>query len=729
MATTTITHIIVMPNDLDVLNTTIFQGFSKEYFDDFYKIFSSFLAIPHDVLELVPDIEATTKSKLVGSSLDINLINEDLLDSSHIDFNNFFTFIWSTKKTFSQAKRIVDRFLIKPIHVSCKKSPESIHIQELDQEIILEEISRRKHLVEEKYPSKEFTQQLEKVKLGRKLKKKLPFKPLNHSCVVPSVNALKVCGYDFLENKKAFVSANTNDYKKGIVEAASMIDNIRSEYDIPERAIKNDAILYCASIYAMYYKSSAKIWKNLEPKATKIEMRFVREAIIQNKGYSNFLFETDDNKKPFNPYEYEVVKMLLMDRQYELFQFNVIISIIAANQFCPAIRLPHAVMMHYFRIKHISDLLNAASHDQKKTLRRLNNKLKKYNRVLKEDIGENLLEISFNNRKKILAVCDFPVEWISIDSFPVMFTHEFSRIPATPGNMLQVNALRGQRVLVPYDAFTDILVIRSFNDDDPIKYLLSKAFDIYDKRSLYENLKITIVDVKNAEDMIEALDNFNGLITIFDCHGGHGGETGHAWLEIGNEQFDVWSLVNKCRIPPIVILSACSTHPVEGSHASVANGFFRCGVFSVLGTYGPVDAIHASQFVARLLYRISIFLPMLLEFGAISWREVISGFLRASYVTDVLKGMMDNLKLINDDQYMTISAKSNEVINIPFGHYTKSSPSKKWQDEFVKLIESNTGLSEVEIKKVLDDHFQFVETMLYSQLGRPENIFITKGVE
>ncbi|MFP3702343.1 hypothetical protein SB758_43385, partial [Burkholderia sp. SIMBA_013] len=65
---------------------------------------------------------------------------------------------------------------------------------------------------------------------------------------------------------------------------------------------------------------------------------------------------------------------------------------------------------------------------------KLSKKFFDYSELLKADIGKELLLGIFNNREKILAVCDFPIEWVSIDLLPTMFRHELSRIPSTPGN-------------------------------------------------------------------------------------------------------------------------------------------------------------------------------------------------------------------------------------------------------------------------------------------------------
>jgi hypothetical protein len=714
--TTSIQHIIVMPSNLKEENYSFFQGFSKEIAMDYGRILSCLSWVPHDILESRLGFKSLVASKMIASSLDIKHVDEDLLDDEHIDFNSCFTFIWSTEETITKAIEACGKFAIKPIHISCKKHPDTIHIDDVDEIIITSKLDNLRDLVIKENPKSEVSEFLAAHQNEEKEKLQFPFPPLNHSCTTPLAKALVSCGYEVGEVEEVVASTNIEQHSRGMIKLTSLIDDIRAEFEFPVGAIKNDGIIFCASMYAHLFKPKSKMWRDLYRTLAKAQRDFIKNLIVRNKGFSNGGLQVGDGDV-FNPYEDEVVGGLLYERQVELSLFKEIISVVASNQFCPAIRLPNGVMLHHDRLNNIVSLINSPSRSRTKIIRKLNNKLKSYSEAIRKDVGEELLKAAFESRTKLLTICDFPIEWVSINGFPLMFTHEISRIFPTPGNMLGQAALASQKIVVPYSAITEILVIRSFDVSDPIKDHLSKAIDIFSESGNYDNINIKFVDVSSEQELINALNAYSGLITIFDCHGGHGGEESNAWLHIGSEKLDVWSLANKCRIPPVVILSACSTHPVDGSHASVANGLFRCGAMSVLGTYAPINAIHAAQFVARVLLRISTFVPMLIEHGLVSWREVLTGLLRMSYVTDVLMGMRDKLKLIDDEQYREIHTQTNYLIN---------SPTDNWQDKFIGVIEGLTELDEEKVRSIIYDNFQFVETMLYSQLGRPENIIICK---
>ncbi|MGP5109541.1 CHAT domain-containing protein, partial [Pseudomonas helleri] len=227
---------------------------------------------------------------------------------------------------------------------------------------------------------------------------------------------------------------------------------------------------------------------------------------------------------------------------------------------------------------------------------------------------------------------------------------------------------------------------------------------------------VQLVDVASKDEIIEVLRSFKGIMVIFDCHGGHGGEKDSAWLHIGGENVDVWHIYQNTRVPPIVILAACSTHPVEGSHASVANGFLESGACSVLGTFAPINSDHAATFVIRLLTRVAVYLPIALKSRPYTWREIISGLFRMSYTRDVLTYLRDDKKLLSQNQYASIHIKTNILVN--------SLEDRGWFDKFKLLIGEELKIDRCAINDLFLQYFQFVETMLMVQLGRPENIVI-----
>lgn len=711
MFTTTIRHIVIVPDDISDENCTFFQRYSDELINSYQWVFDILSTVPHDALEPFLNSYNYASSKLAGSSLDVQVIRSDLLKKAYNGSEWTFNILWSTPKTFSQAKASEMYFKIKPLHITSYETKEALFIGNLTPELLDCEIRNYiRQTLSNLDKSDEVNYFLTVIESDQKRDLiKLNFSPLNHNCTRALFRPLAGYGYHAENYENITHSDNAEQHIRGMLNLSKVIEDIRKGIEAPKNLIKNDSIIYTMAMCSFLYKHNSQMWNELYRKLDKPKREFLKNAIIRNKYFSNFTLASSEI---FNPYEDPIISVLLKERQSELRMFTSVVTILAVNQFSPALRYPNSVMLHHDLLKNISLLI---TNPNSKSHKNLNAKLRNYSETLKYEIGDDLINASLIGKEKILAMCDFPIEWLSLDGFPIMFTHEISRIPTTPGNLCSQLALSGKRLLLPYEEFKKILIISSFRSSDPIKNHLKSALNLFKEKNQYSNLNIIEVDVSSEQELIDALNQFSGGVVVFDCHGNHGGEKEHGWLCIGDDKVDTWSLAHKARIPPIVILSACSTHPIDGSHASVANGFFRCGAISVIGTYAPIQADHAGLFVARLLFRVSKFIPIIIKERTISWREVISGFLKMSYSTDVLHYMSSELKILSAEQYIYIHNKANYLIN---------SNTPNWTKEFISLISKKIDKDESEIFDLIIENCQFVNTMLYSQLGRPENIVI-----
>lgn len=715
--TTTIHHIIALPSSTSLSNVTLFQGFSRELVDNYYWTLRLLAVLPHDALELFINKQQFAASKMIGSSLDVFMIKAELLNASGIDFNRVFTIIYSTSETDDQVSEFIGQFKYKPIVISASQAYDTVAIGKNTEREVVDRLKLRIKEIQESDPKSDLAHiglQLAKNNTRSEQVEKLDIPVLGHNCVRPLIQTLNAYGFKDYETEPVIPQNQNKSYVDGMLSLVGVIDNERSlaiaQLQVPIGAIKNDCIVYCPSIYGHLYSTESEFWRGVLPKMSKLYRDFIKKTVIRSRNYSNTTFELSEDFQ--NIYQSGTPGLLLLERQRELTIFTQIISILAVNQFVPAIRLPSDVMLHHNILKDISVLIRGGGH---KKHAKLNKKIKEYSALLKNEIGERLVDGVFTNRTKLLAVCDFPIEWFGVNGVPLMFTHEISRIGTTPGNMLVQLALSGQRIMLPCRAVRKILIIRSFAANDPIKDFLSIALERFADDGNYNNIEIERCDVSSVVEAKEKLNKFDGAVVIFDCHGNHGGPTENGWLNIGNDKMDVWQLGRECRIPPIVMLSACSTHAIDGSHASVANGFLSKGCLAVLGTYAPINAIHSAQFVARILHRISNFLHLAASHSPISWRTFISGFLKMSYTTDVLKGLMEREKLINEEQYRRIHIDVNMAIN---------SGKIDWHSQLVNQVAECTKTETSNIANIIAENYQFIDSMLYSQLGRPENIIL-----
>lgn len=705
MSTSTIQHIVAMPAHLSGQQTT-FQGFSIELIPDYLSIISAITHFPHDVMEAKLEGYQLTCSKTAGSSLVVRMLRVDLIDEDHCDLEEMLTVIWSTNDTAEKVAQNLKKFKILPLHICLTPYDGAVDMSSLSHNTIeqhLLDLVKRAAVADIGFT--EILEVMNSLQARNEKLEKLPFVPALHNSSRPMADVLRSYGFDFSGYQNLPPAIDNAPYIASMVEMGNMIDKLRENLpQIVKLARKNDALVFCPSIMALMYK--VEFWNKYLRHLPNYKRNFVKTVILRNKGYSNG--STEGREVIFNPYDDPTVGPLLQVRQFELRYFTELVSLVAVNQFVPAFRLPGAVMLHHGELGEIYALVNSNNRSRRQEL---NKRVAAYGKKLKEEIGEELWRAIFMNREKLLLVCDFPAEWLMIDFVPAMFRFEMSRIPTTPGNVTSHILLSGTRTAVHYSALNNVLVIRSFKDNDPIRDHLTKAVE----RFKLESMSIQYVDVKTKDEIVVAMNDFSGAIVIFDCHGNHGGKEDNGWLEIGKEKVDTWELANLARMPPIVILAACSTHALDGSHASVANGFLRAGVLSVLGTYAPVHSIHTAIFVGRLLYRINTFLPMLAKTRPVTWREIVSGFLRMSYVTDVLVCLQHVKGLINAEQYETIHLEANIAIN---------DGNMQWIENLQKNVMEAAKKTEAEIREIWASNFQFVDTMLFSQLGRPENIIL-----
>ncbi|MNM68588.1 CHAT domain protein [compost metagenome] len=412
-----------------------------------------------------------------------------------------------------------------------------------------------------------------------------------------------------------------------------------------------------------------------------------------------------------NPATHPIVAPILRLRQRELLLTNLSVCLLATSTFSTPIRLPNAVNLHFLKLKELEEF---ARRDDIEALLLRQEKFKEINACLKMEIGDKLSKLITDKASYCTICSDMPLEWVYLDKLPLMISHEVSKIPMTTGNMLLQYCAPGDGINLTALAFEKILVLRSFDADDRLKSILEKSIKGF---PISKKTTVQFVDVNTVDEVVEALNSFQGVLVIFDCHGSHDGPEGNGWLKIGNQQLNTWELAHIAQVPPIVLLSACSTSAIGGSHASVANGLLRSGALSVLGTLLPVNGLQSAIFMARLIYRLDSFLPAIKNMGfkKTTFRTIISTFFRMSYLTEILDYFEKEEKILLRDDYVRLHMKGSFMIN---------SLSPNWYDETIGEISKITNESEDKLLSRIHKNKPLMETMLYCQHGRPELITI-----
>ena len=215
------------------------------------------------------------------------------------------------------------------------------------------------------------------------------------------------------------------------------------------------------------------------------------------------------------------------------------------------------------------------------------------------------------------------------------------------------------------------------------------------------------MDVGSKDLFIEAFNNFDGPLAVVDGHGAQDRSDPQGILRVGSLRLNPFELYGKIKVPPLLLLSACETHPLEGIESSVASGFLMLGARSVLGTMVPIDGRNAAVLIARFMLRFAEFLPLLDTM--MPWSQVIGGMLRMSYVTDVLRTLQKQFQLSLND-YTEIHKAANVAIN---------SFRPDWFEELLKSVAAAASISEEKVREIWLRTCYFTDTLHYVRLGRP----------
>lgn len=709
---TSIFHVLIVPDNEDVHNYSPFQGYNLNLFD------SKYIALLH-LMSIMP------------STANEVYMNQDEL----IDFRNGYStgsYLLLDKSSF--AKRIgafdglpfiycycVDEDAVQYVNDVCKNfkyPPVTVGWQEICDVVINDDFrtfsldesicDRLKAVrVEDLLPEKA------ELFFDKSCRRKAIFKDIKipsygHAVTNPNEAVLYSLGFQLSNQEKLKSGFDRDAYVEAMIISSNTVKEVTSTFI--QSSNKSDLILYCPSIYTYLYDFNSQFWNNLKRREkSKIVRDFIMNGLFKNPNYSGFDLEVKNEQQSKDLQKSALVSQIFDIRKFELAFSSCAINFLSVSNNAPALRLPNKVNFFHSNLRDIESLSKSDKQQSKTKLKR---KFEQLTSDMKDEIGELLCDYIIKNSSSLTICTDSILEWVCLDRIPLMFTHEISKISTTPGNKFLQESTNFSSFSLSRKHINTVTVIRSFKDSDPIKYVLEEAINSHiDDDS---GLKIEFIDVSNIEEFVQVVNNCNDNILILDCHGNHGGGDSHGWLQIGVDRVDTWNL--PVVYPPIVILSACLTAAIGGSHASVANGFLSKGSLSVLGTLLPVDAVKSANFIGSLLRRISAYLDYLVDLNVpmITWRQFLSVFLRISYCSDFLSVLRDEHQVITSEQCDEIYEYCQTIIN---------SRQSDWYDSVLKAIEQKCGIE----ASILESEVQklgLTETMYYSQLGRPENIII-----
>lgn len=483
----------------------------------------------------------------------------------------------------------------------------------------------------------------------------MPFRAKGHATIAPNVAALRACGYEeIIDGRFDRINEGEKPYLDQIIATANLVFDERDAYPPNVGNLiyprQPDLNLYLPNTYDIKeIISRVGGLGKADQRRVQASLRIIDRQTSYNFGLTTSAqieavmgvsdLEMKNGAKPSgNP---------VMDlRQRELSLGTEVVSCLASSEISAVVRLPNRLNRSRGVVRQFAQHYRS----EKPQMLKRAEMFMGVQRAIAEGFPKELKPLLSRSQDGIRVIADAHIEWLDVDGIPLGIRYNVSRIPVTPGNLFVETLAAYPHIQATTDAFRDVLIVSGLEEGDEIAAQFTLAFAEFAEQ-WRDQMKIKFVRVSSRADLISAINEFEGMLMLFDGHGSHRpGQPGVLWL--GNEAVDIWGLRGEIsRPPPIVILSACDTHAADRNHATVANGFLALGCRSVLGSVFPLHASHAAIFAARLLYRVSHYIPaaLIMFKRSLTWLEVVSGMLRRQLITDVLRHLKNNGKIAEAD--------------------------------------------------------------------------------
>jgi hypothetical protein len=545
-----------------------------------------------------------------------------------------------------------------------------------------------------------------------------------HNVVIPNEQALVAIGYRFTRSKlisKPFTYAGKRDpldYVRGICEKFDAVFAERGKLakDFPAGYIDNRLILALASHHWGHFKLWRETVQKAPPEHRKSIDRAMR-AVVKRETYFQTVPLDHENKPEFDVLYAQVNNVLASEHR----AFTAGVAMMTCPTLCPFLRLEPK--LHRIR-GDLKTLANCVREEEKQKRPHYHWKVARLTR----DLGTKmraLIQPEFLKRvdapetvsiEGLKLVSDLPLELRPSNGIPLGMRFDLSRVSPMPGNLfLQVASMPS--LVLGEDAFYDILVVRSFVATDPLRNVLERALNEFASFASFERVRYRFVDVETADEFVAAVTSHQGAVMIFDGHGTYDATSGIGSLVVGGAPLDAWALKGRCSLPPVVLLSACDTMPLDGSHGSVAMSCFPLGACCVLATLFPIAGYPAAFFLGRLLLRLDQYLPAAVRtFPATTVRHVLSGMLRMVHTHESARVLNKRAHLgLPDEAIDRIQLAANKAI---------TERSGSWHERWLMAFGKEAGRTPDDLAALLAQHVGLTEAMRYIQLGNPERVVI-----
>lgn len=702
-----IIYVLALP-DWEPSAVTPFQGFAPGLID-FVPLMEFVSTLPADFVDPTLALDDRLARRRSGSGSWLwTPVNLSTLLAKRKPTSEFpFMVVLSADQRTSRAVSDWRKNLrIKPIHLSYFNGGNAIHPTNFTQEILrqhLVTIARKVASVAKGVDVSHHLIALNSWQAQQRRPSSLQFH--SHNVTRPNEMVLISAGEEAAHDEKGHLQiAPHSDYVSGITESARAVMKLweRSQdhgvYRI--RPPQPDVFLIAP---AMYRGVSKRFERKMEDPLLKRMLR----TLDRQQGYTILMPFADDEDAKTRLNEIGPVLGL---RGAEMKLTTTAVGLRTAGTVAATIRLPPAVNRTAGVVGQLSRFLR--THERPPAVKSAR-VFKAVQDALLKYLPEEHLELIARSECGIKIIADAPLEWLPIKGLPLGIRFDVSRINSTPGNLFLEQIRSPMPMTISPDAFRNYLILSMFDDADQIApYLRAGALLARDGDG--RPIVGKFGSPKSPQQFAEAISSFNGPLLVIDSHAAHEDADVPGGLIINGKPFDVWSLVGKVSMPPIVVLSACDTHPFDRNHATVANGLLACGAVAVVATSLPIRAQQAARFVARIINRAVHYGSIVNKMGrTVPWPHIVGGVLRMELATDVIRAFCD-------DGYYDEEARSNLLLQT---NQDLNPHNPSWYEQMLARISAYAS-HPPKFEQRLADAIAASDSIRYLHMGNPEAILV-----
>ena len=543
----------------------------------------------------------------------------------------------------------------------------------------------------------------------------LGYKIGGHNAFLPNIASLNAAGFtDLAEEPFSDIMRGNAPYVETIIHLTQSVLDEREKVGLSEinrQFPPTPSIsLFAPAIYPHFLETGVG-GANLDAESKK-QFLAVQRMLQSQDGYGFAITNERQKKAAFGPMLAGLPQPnpIIQERAGELRLASVAVATLAASDISAVIRMPNSVNRTAGQVRQFAQHYHAKTMNERKRMLAFNAVQKAIDASLPSEFRSFVEEA--DNGVRIIA--DAHLEWMNVRGLPLCIQKDIAKIPVTPGNLFISQVSPKDFIHLTISDFEEVLILSALSEDDLISGMFEVAIETFEPH-FGKKIRVRTERVFDEQSLRDALNSYHGAVVFFDGHGNHKKDQA-ASLHLINETIDIWRLrENSPRIPPIVILSACSTHAADRNHATTANGFLAVGARTVLGSTFPIDAVSASAFVARLIYRVAEFVPLVHKLAgqSVTWMKILGGMIRMQLLTDFCRRLQKR-GILDHQKYNEIHVAGNMAINS--GH--------PWPFEAILDSLVGLGLDRKRMFHELRSAAASSTAISYLQLGRPESIII-----